>query len=105
MVLAHYPAFKIITLKIVITTIKKSITWKYLWNFYINPKLNIELTTTRYTHLEVDAVGIFVIEKVIKQIRVFIWRTIKTYIKLYNIMILQDWQSDRQTYSECTTYV
>lgn len=63
MVLAHYPAFKIITLKIVITTINKSITWKYLWNFYINPKLNIELTTNRYTHLEVDAVGIFVIKK------------------------------------------
>lgn len=63
MVLAHYAAFKIITLKIVITTINKSITWKYLWNFYINPKLNIELTTTRYTHLEVDAVGIFVIKK------------------------------------------
>lgn len=63
MVLAHYPAFKIITLKIVINTINKSITLKYLWNFYINPKLNIELTTTRYTHLEVDAVGIFVIKK------------------------------------------
>lgn len=29
----------------------------------MNPKLNIELTTNRYTHLEVDAVGIFVIKK------------------------------------------
>lgn len=52
----------------------------------MNPKLNIELTTNRYTHLEVD----LLLKKVIKQIRVFIWRTIKTYIKLYNIMILQD---------------